>query len=195
MTEIWSGTIDACLDTSLAVGQLYAAYVLSGTGRIEEPQQEDANAQLPGTGAVVSAVEDESSFRERIIIRDRDCIPLPHIGMWVQVAVDKDTKTRAGVKTYIVARLIAARALGVLSRTVFARCICNGIAQCKARHERIQAKANNRPTLLIKDVPIGNEATKYIGSMTERPYNEMSVLLSSKMQRRRGVSVEPKPRK
>ena len=176
MTEIWSGVIDAFLDASVAVGQLYASYVFSGVGKAEERDE--------------LAIDDaETSFKDRVVIRDRDCIPLPHIGMWLQLVLRKDAKTRSGVKTYVVCRLITARPAQGLVRSVFSRALCNGIAQCKARAERIRAKAANRSTTLLKDVPISQDVVKYVSGLCARPYNEVAVLLFEKHRLDMGVYI------
>jgi hypothetical protein len=174
MTEIWSGTLDARLDTTQATGQQSAGYVLSGIGRAEDDGQVEP--------------EDALNFKERIVIRDRDQVPFPHIGLWLQLVLEKDvSKCRGGVKTYIVRRLITARPALSLNRSIYARALCNGIAQCKARADRINAKAGNRSATALRDVPISGETNKYIGSLAERPTTDLSGLLTEPHRLANGV--------
>lgn len=167
MTEVWSGTIDARLDALRASGQSGARYVLSGVGHVVEP----------AAVADDDVDSDEQNFKERIVIRDRDCLPLPHVGLWVHVVLARAPAARGAVRTYTVVRLLGARPLARLGTTVFTRALCNGIVQCRARAERLAARADGRSLAGLRDTPLAAVDAKYATALGERPTGEMALLL------------------
>lgn len=159
MTEIWSGTIDARVDALSTIDQRFACYVFSASRTSDEP------------------TDDETSLKQRIVIRDRDHLPLPHVGMRVKLALRPSKTTRWQCKTYDVVNLLSFAPLTALGRSVFARALCNPYALCKARAERIEAKAKRDTATERRDVPVNKDAAQYVDALHSLSSAEIDILL------------------
>lgn len=160
MTEIWSGTIDSRIDALSTIDQRFACYVFSASRTADESTDAD----------------DETSLKQRIVIRDRDHLPLPHVGMRVKLALRPSKTPRWQFKTYDVADLLSITPLATLGRSVFMRALCNPYALCKARAERIEAKTKHDTATERRDVPVTKDATQYVDTLHRQSSAEINIL-------------------
>jgi len=168
LTELWTGTIDSLLDASLGGSGHYARIVVSATRSAAEA---DAPQQ---------AADDADEGRaERIVVRDRDCIPLPHIGMSVVLRLERDRRAPSTNKVFFVRRCVFFRALAHLTRGVYSRAVCSGLFLCRARQQRAEAKAAGKPLDGLRDVPLSADATKFVTALTSRSTSELETLVGA----------------
>lgn len=191
MSQVWSGIIDSRLDVIKPTGQLYTCYVFTGQRRQQtEPTPDEAMAAAAAAAADSETAAAAAAGKERVILRDRDLIPLPHVGEWLHLAVDPAPKNRAGVSTYVVRRVLGFRAAHRLTRLLLARGLCNGIAQCRALIARPSNGMMTTPTttdsstkqLVVdrnREVPVTAAVWKYVGEVLGMPAGELSLLLKS----------------